>query len=216
MEVLVLRSQYLQAVVVQRIRRLSPKEYIRVRFPAMARMKGDIMRPQVGQIGLKRLGQIGLKTEAKGFVERAVEFVTRSSVHHVVIAISDNEVISAEPGGARIRPHDYSYFVWSQFEMTDEQAQACADWARAREGAPYSFINGFFIGLSMYGIRIPLAIRKRIARDTHYQCAQLADAALTLGAGITVFEDGRDFGEVYPGALEQLFKERGWWVEGVS
>lgn len=162
------------------------------------------------------IGQIGLKTEARGFVEKAVEFVTRSTVHHVVIAISDTECIGAEPGGARIRKHDYEKLVWSHFEMTTEQAQACADWAKAREGRPYSFINGFFIGLSMYGIRIPLAIRKRFYNDTHYQCAQFADAALTLGAGITVFDDGRDFGEVYPGMLEKLFKEHGWWEEGVS
>lgn len=162
------------------------------------------------------LGQIGLKTEASNWLERAIEFVTRSSVHHVVIAISDTECIGAEPGGARIRSHLYSKFVWSRFDLTPEQAQACADWAREREGVPYSFINGFFIGLAMYGIRIPLFIRKRLANDTHYQCAQFADAALTLGAGITVFDDGRDFGEVHPGSLEMLFRERGWWVEGIE
>lgn len=172
------------------------------------------MELPVGQIALK--GQIGLKTEATGFVERAVEFVTRSSVHHVVIAISDTECIGAEPGGARIRAHNYENLVWSRFELTPEQAQGCADWARAREGRPYSFINGFFIGLSMYGVKLPYSVRKRFYTDKSYQCAQFADAALTLGAGITVFDDGRDFGEVYPGMLEELFKERGWWVEGVS
>lgn len=162
------------------------------------------------------IGQIGLKTEAKGFVEKAIEFVTRSSVHHVVIAISETECIGAEPGGARIRLHDYDRFVWSKFDLTPEQAQACADWARAREGRPYSFINGFLIGLTMYGFTWPKPVWKYFSNDKSYQCAQLADAALTLGAGITVFEDGREFGEVYPGSLEKLFKERGWWEEGVK
>lgn len=163
-----------------------------------------------------QLGQIGLKTEASNWVEKAIEFVTRSSVHHVVIAISDTECIGAEPGGARIRSHEYSRFVWSKFDLTPEQAQACADWARAREGRPYSFVNGFFIGLSMYGVKLPRFIIKRFSNDRAYQCAQFADAALTLGAGITVFDDGREFGEVYPGSLEMLFRERGWWIEGVE
>lgn len=164
-----------------------------------------------------QIGQIGLKTEAHGFVEKAVEFVTRSSVHHVVIAISDTECVGSEPGtGVTLRKHDYEPLVWSHFELTEEQAFACAEWAKSRIGRPYSFINGFFIGLAMYGIRVPKFIRKRFDNDTHYQCAQFADAALTLGAGITVFDDGRDFGVVYPGSFEQLFKERGWWVEGVK
>lgn len=165
-----------------------------------------------------RLGQIGLTTEPQGIVGRAVEWVTKSKVHHVVICISDTEVIEAAPGGARIRPLDYrDDYVWSNFDMTPEQAQACADWARAREGRPYSFINGFFIGVyCMFGIEFPRFITERFSTDKSYQCAQLADAALTLGAGIEVFNDGRLFGAVYPGSLEILFKERGWWIDGVK
>ena len=162
------------------------------------------------------IGQIGLKTEASNWVEKAIEFVTRSTVHHVVIAISDTECIGAEPGGARIRSHEYTQMVWSHFDLTPEQAQACADWARAREGIPYSFLNGMFIGLTMCGFTWPKSILKRFSTDKSYQCAQFADAALSLGAGIVVFDDGRAFGEVYPGSLEKLFKERDWWIEGVE
>lgn len=164
-----------------------------------------------------QIGQIGLKTEAHGFVEKAVEFVTRSSVHHVVVAISETECVGAEPGGGiTLRRHDYEPLVWSHFEMTPEQAQACADWAKDRIGRPYSFINGFLIGLTMYGVKWPKWLWKHFSTDNSYQCAQFADAALTLGAGITVFDDGREFGQVYPGSLEQLFKDRGWWVEGIK
>lgn len=163
-----------------------------------------------------QIGQIGLKTEAHGFIEKAIEFVTRSSVHHVVIAISDTECIGAEPGGAKIRLHEYDNFVWSKFELTPQQATNCANWARARENRPYSFINGFLIGLTMYGFTWPKSVWKFFSNDRHYQCAQFADAALTLGAGISVFNDGREFGQVYPGSLEQLFKERGWWIEGIK
>lgn len=164
------------------------------------------------------LGQIGLTTEPRGWVSRMVELVTRSSVHHVVICISDTECIGAEPGGARIRPLSYrDDYVWSQFDLTEEQAQASADWARAREGRPYSFINGFFIGVHcMFGIDFPLFITKRFSTDKSYQCAQLADAAITHGAGVEVFSDGRLEGAVYPGSLEVLYKERGWWIDGVK
>lgn len=162
----------------------------------------------------EHLGQIGLTTEAKSFVEHMIEWVTQSSVHHVVIRISDTECIGANPGGANITPFDYRKdIIWSQFPLTREQAQNCADWAREREGRPYSFINGFFIGMHrLFKIQFPRFITKRFSTDKSYQCAQFADAALTLGAGITVFDDDRLFGAVAPGDLEILFKERGWWT----
>lgn len=164
-----------------------------------------------------QIGQIGLKTEAHGFVEKAIEFVTRSTVHHVVVAISETECVGAEPWtGITVRPHDYDKFVWSHFELTPEQAQACADWAKSRIGRKYSFVNGFLIGLTMYGFTWPKFVWKYFSTDKSYQCAQFADAALTMGAGITVFDDGREFGQVYPGSLEKLFKERGWWIDGVK
>lgn len=165
-----------------------------------------------------QLGQIGLQTEAGSWQQKAIEWVTRSSVHHVVICISDTECIGAEPGGARIRPLNHrSDFVWSKFDLTPEQAQASADWARAREGRPYSFINGFFIGVyCMFGVEFPRFITKRFSTDKSYQCAQLGDGALTQGAGIEVFDDGRLPGAVHPGSLEMLYKAYGWWVDGVS
>lgn len=160
------------------------------------------------------LGQIGLTTEAHSWVEHMIEWVTQSSVHHVVICISDTECIGADPKGARIEPISYRKdIIWSQFPLTPEQAQASADWARAREGRPYSYINGFFIGMyRLFGINFPLAITRRFSTDKSYQCAQMGDAALTHGAGISVFDDGRLPGAVAPGDLEELFKARGWWT----
>lgn len=160
------------------------------------------------------LGQIGLTTEAQSLTEHLIEWVTQSSVHHVVICISDTECIGAYPGGAKIYPINYrNDIMWSQFPLTPTQAQNCADWARAREGRPYSFINGFFIGVHrLFGIQFPLFITKRFSTDKSYQCAQFADAALTLGACVPVFDDDRLFGAVAPGDLEILFKEKGWWT----
>lgn len=162
----------------------------------------------------EHLGQIGLTTEAGNFIEHMVEWVTKSSVHHVVICVSETECVGAYPSGAKVKPIDYRKdIMWSQFPLTPEQAQNCANWARAREGRPYSFVNGFFIGVShLFGIHFPLFITKRFSTDRDYNCSQLADAALTHGAGIKVFDDGRLSGSVAPGDLEQLFKDKGWWT----
>lgn len=160
-----------------------------------------------------KLGQVGLTTEAKSFVQHMIEWVTRAQVHHVVIAISETECIGARPGGARIDKIDYRKdIIWSQFDLTPEQAQNCADWARVREGRPYSFINGFLIGVHcLFGIKFPDWITEQWSDDDSYHCSGFADSALTDGAGIDVFTDGRLHGAVAPVSWEKLFKRRGWW-----
>lgn len=160
-------------------------------------------------------GQIGITTRADSWVQRGIELVTRSEVHHVVVAVSETKCISAQPGGAVITPIDYrDDIMWSQFDLTPEQAQACADWARAREGRPYNFINGALIGIyCLFRMPLPDFITDRFITDDSYQCAQLADAALTQGAGIDVFTDDRYPGGVYPGSFGRLFKSRGWWID---
>jgi len=159
-------------------------------------------------------GQIAIQTKPSDWVTQGIATVTNSDVFHVVIAISETECIGAQPGGAKILPIDYSpNLVWSKFDLTPQQAQACADWARAREHRPYSFINDALIGIScLFGITFPRFITKHFSNDKTYECAQLADAALTLGAGISVFDDSRPFGTVYPGSFEVLFKKYGWWT----
>lgn len=163
---------------------------------------------------LSKLGQIGLQTKGDTFIPRGIQVVTRSDVFHVVVAISETECIGAQPGGAKIRPIDFTpNLVWSQFDLTPAQAQASADWARAREGRPYSFINDALIGISCgLDFAWPKFITEHYSNDKTYECAQLADAALTLGAGISVFNDGRPFGTVYPGSFEPIFKKNSWWT----
>lgn len=159
------------------------------------------------------LGQVGLIPYGKRLVSRAIEWVTKSDVHHVVICISETEVISADWGGAVIEPiTKYTDAVWSRFPLTPKQARGCADWARAREGRPYNFVAFTVIGLELLtGLPVPKQLAEHISSDRRYECAQLADAALTLGAGFKVFHDGRPFGMVYPGSLQRIYQENGWW-----
>lgn len=161
------------------------------------------------------LGQVGISTKASTWVQRGVEAITRAPVHHIVICISDTECISAEPGGAKIKPLDYrDDIIWSHFNFAPEQAQACADWARAREGRPYNFINCALIGFyCVTRIPLPRLVTDRFITDKSYQCAQFADSALTQGAGIKIFDDNRYRGGVHTGSFGDLFKEQGWWLD---
>ncbi|TIH34954.1 hypothetical protein [Subtercola vilae] len=161
------------------------------------------------------VGQIGLIPGANGWVDWTIEKVTKSPVHHVVVCVSATECIGAEPGGARIRPmSDFPEAIWSHFPFTPTQRKGVAGWAYAHEGTPYSLLDDFVIGLSLLsGIRTPQWAERRLSRTDRMICSQLADAALTLGGGIRVFGDDREFGAVYPGSFVPYFKEHGWWPE---
>lgn len=163
---------------------------------------------------MELLGQVGLIPDGNTIIPELIDWATRSTVHHVIIAISDTECIGAEPGGAVIRP--LSFFrnaIWSQFDLSPQQAQDTADWARAREGRPYNWVDDGIIGFQcITGIVFPKFVTDHYDNDDSYECAQLADAALTHGANISVFDDNRPPGLVYPGSFEKLYREKGWWT----
>ncbi|WP_284984287.1 hypothetical protein [Arthrobacter sp. efr-133-TYG-118] len=158
-------------------------------------------------------GQIGLIPHPGSWIAKAICWFTKSDVFHVVIALDDKTCIGAQPNGVTITPMSaWPTAIWSRFPLTEAQAKGCADWARAREHRPYNFVADAIIGIECRtGVRFPRWITRHFSSDATYECAELADAALTLGAGIQVFTDGRDFGLVYPGSFQQLFKDRGWW-----
>lgn len=163
---------------------------------------------------MELLGQVGLIPDGKGFIPNLIDWATRSTVHHVIIAISETECIGAEPNGAKIRPlTDFPNAIWSQFPLTPEQARATAAWAAERVGRPYNWVDDGIIGIEcITGIVFPKFITDRYDNDRSYECAQLADAALTNGAKITVFDDNRPPGTVYPGSFEKLYRQYGWWT----
>lgn len=157
-------------------------------------------------------GQIGLIPHPTNWVEGAIEKITRSNVHHVIIAISATECIGAEPKGAKIRPiSDFPTAIWSHFDFAPGQDEAVASWAKAREGRRYNYVADGLIGVTReFGITLPSFITRWFDGDWCYECAQLADAAL-LQAGIQLFETGRNSGSVYPGSFEPIYRLLGWW-----
>jgi hypothetical protein len=157
-----------------------------------------------------RPAQIGLIGHGGSISSNLIEWVTRSPVHHVVVALDDGTCIGAEPGGARIRPlSDFPQTSWSAFALTLHQVIMIVNWCRDHEGVPYNFLDDVAIGLALLTrMHVPGFVQRRLSSDEHLQCAQLADSAYAA-AGVHLFEDVLP-GAVYPGTFVPLWRQVGW------
>lgn len=156
-------------------------------------------------------GQVGICLDGKVFWPRIIQTVTRSRAHHVVVAISETECLSAEPGGARIRLiTDFGNAAWSRFPLTDMQRGLISGIGRTMEGHPYSVPAFILVGVQfLTGCRVPKWVLRFVDALPGAECAQLADRVLTA-AGVQVFADGREPGILYPGSFEKLFYRHAW------
>lgn len=156
-------------------------------------------------------GQVGIVMHGTTFWPKVIERVTNSHSHHVVIAVSETHCVSAQPGGARLRPvSDFHNITWSRFELTDLQRWGIAFYGRAVLNQPYNYASFVLIGLSfMVHTEVPVWLQRAVSTTARMECAQLADSALTA-AGVSAFDDGRQPGLVFPGSWEELFKRNGW------
>ena len=156
-------------------------------------------------------GQVGLCLDGTAFWPRTVEKVTHSRAHHVVVAFTETECISAQPGGARFRPvSDFPNAVWSRFEMTDAQRWQIRSLAYQYRNTPYNYAGFLLIGAQYgAGLTIPPWMARAVSQNKRMECAQLADFLLSA-AGVSVFEDGREPGLMDPGMWEKKFAEREW------
>ena len=158
-----------------------------------------------------RTGQIGLVPADKGWASGVVAWATQSSWTHVVVAVSETEVVSAEPGGTRYRPINYyPGTVWSKYPLRPSQRRRIARYARTRIGTPYAWWDYFAVGVALvFRARTPDWLASHVA-DTHtLLCSQLADLALQAG-GVHVFFDERPAGAVTPASFAKVFIARGW------
>lgn len=121
---------------------------------------------------------------------------------HAVLVLDNNELIEAEPGGARIRPvseYDGTNVIWSDWPLTDAERAAIVAAGRSLEGVPYSFLD--YLALAAHRLHIWLpGLRKFIAAGGHDICSQLVALGYQLG-GKAMFADGRWPGYVTPMAL---------------
>lgn len=158
-------------------------------------------------------GQIGLVTNPTGFWPVVIATVTHSPVYHVVVNVGNDQIVGAEPGGAKLTSTSvYPHVVWSQFDYTDWQRDRVVEYAINHIGWEYNYLDDAAIGIGLLLGRdlTPLFIKARIQDPDALQCAQLADNAL-LGAGIHVKADHRIPRAIFPGSFVPYFKEQGWW-----
>jgi hypothetical protein len=157
-------------------------------------------------------GQVGI-ISTSGWVGRLVQLVTRSAYNHSVVAINDRECVSAEPGGAVIRPiSDYQHdlVAWSQFNLDHEQRDRIATWAFEHVNAPYDYLG--FVAIAATKLLGPFAPRwllRYIATHDRLICSYLCDLALQAG-GVHMFRDHRPEGAVTPASFGKVYKARGW------
>lgn len=154
-------------------------------------------------------GQIGLRLNGEGLMARGIELVTQSHAHHVVIAINETHVVSAQPGGAVIRPMtDYPELVWSQFEYTDKQSQHMAVLAASMNRQEYNYLGFALIGFELITkTRVPDAVARAFSYQDRMFCSQMADFCLRK-AGFDLFHS--EWGMVSPGDFERYFQAVGW------
>ena len=154
------------------------------------------------------MGQVGIRMHSKGIIGRCIEWATDSQTHHVVVHVGDARCVSAEWPVARVRKtSDYPAMVWSQFDLTQEQAQRIALAACALVNRPYNVPVLFVHLASKLGIKTPQFVVDWLKRRPALDCSQLSDIALSAG-GIDLF--GQDSLLVTPADFQVAFEARGW------
>lgn len=154
------------------------------------------------------IGQVGLRMNSTGLIGKIIEWSTNSQSHHVVVHVGDARCVSAEFPKARVRKtSDYPAMVWSQFDLTQEQAERIALAACALVDRPYNVPVLFVHLASKLGIKTPRFVVDWLKRRPALDCSDLADRALTAG-GIDLFS--QDPTLVTPADFQREFEAHGW------
>jgi hypothetical protein len=131
---------------------------------------------------------------------------------HSFIVLDNDDVIEAEPRGARIAPlqpyldRGDTLFSSDFISLTDQQRVDIVRIGRALEHTPYSFIDYAAIGLHRAGLRLP-AVEDYVQSSGHMICSQLVDHVWSE-AGVRLFDDQRLPQDVTPGNIANAFLER--------
>ncbi|SFR76040.1 hypothetical protein SAMN05428970_2007 [Agromyces sp. CF514] len=156
-------------------------------------------------------GQVGLIPQDGYWFSRLIAWVTGSQYTHIVVAINENQCVSAEPGGARVRPISfYPGIVWSRYPLRTWQRRRIVRYAVSRIGTPYATADFIAAGIAIITrTRTPDWLAAYVEDDERLICSQLCDLALQAG-NIHVFHDYRPAGAVVPSSFEKVFRARGW------
>lgn len=158
--------------------------------------------PQPGDFGLSTIG---------GSLGRFVSFAQLvvgdpSRYQHAFLVLDDETVVEAQPGGARITPlsrwlanEGHRPLAFSVTELSPLQRALLVAAGRRLVGTPYSFLDYLSLALLARGIR-PRWVARRVKNSGHLICSQLVDLVYQQ-AGLPLFADNRDPGDVTPGDL---------------
>lgn len=154
-----------------------------------------------GQYGLTKIrGRVGWWVGLGQFV-----IGDASAFTHAFVVVG-KDVVEAMPSGAQLTPLSVytdgaraKDTVFSDLDLTDTQRAVICSAARDLIGTPYSFADYLALALDHWGIR-PKWLRRYIADSKRLICSALVDHVM-LQAGVHLFSDGRDPGDVTPGDL---------------
>lgn len=160
------------------------------------------MIPQAGDIGLTVItGPIGWLIR----VGQWASFDGAPYQHAFLVTTDDGQTVEAMPGGARynhVDRYDRHRTIYVRVDMPEAARWAVAGAGVAMMGPPpvaYSFLQ--YPSLALLALRIkPPRLRRFIKDSGRVICSQLVDVAFQR-AGIELFDDGRDPGDVTPGDL---------------
>lgn len=127
-------------------------------------------------------GQVGCVVDSRGLMGKAIEDITDSRAHHVIIAISETHCISAEPRGAKIRLiSDFEFVIWTKYQLTEEQAHLIAGLAEFAVHTRYDYLS--FIALGVHfttGAKIPDKVAAWLDARGETTCSQLASNIMAV------------------------------------
>lgn len=126
---------------------------------------------------------------------------------HAGIILDNDEVISAQPSGARVDPlasiiDKRPLAIMPVPPTAQDRRGRIVEFARSLEGHRYGFEAYLSIALARLGIK-PGWLQNLMASERGLICSAFADA-VWLDAGIHLFDDGRLLGEVTPGDLAHV------------
>lgn len=157
-------------------------------------------KPLPGMIGLTQIAgdvgagiRFGQWLNGEGFADW----------EHAFVYLPGNNVLEAEPGGARIVPLVYPNIYWCTgiYKLLPPATTATelGHIAESLKGTPYSFLDYAYLAAHRLHIPAP-GLKNEIASDGHMICSQLADE-FYLRLGAHVFADNRWPGYVTPASL---------------
>lgn len=161
--------------------------------------------PQPGMIGLTQISgnvgkliKLGQWMNGEGF----------ENWEHAFVLLPGNQILEAEPGGARIVPLHYEDVYWCTgiWKLVSPKLIALPTFdmilnntAEALKGIPYSFLD--YAALTAHRLRIPVPGLQHFIQTSHHEiCSQMCDD-FYWRLSTQIFTDNRWPGDVTPASL---------------